>query len=325
MRLSNHVKIFAVCICFIATSINAQTKEQVLAEREGSSVSSNDHRAIFLGISDEDYRSRLVDSNKLKLEIEDLLAPKIFAKRGWPFNDETDLEKNFRLNQTQRAQLEIALAIVEKRAKDELKRQPAEVTRRAREIYAKTEAPQSRRAMSVDFQQVTFDLTARSLDENVARIKAARDMIASGESFDIVAKKYSDDPAVLETGGQILGATSVALDPQLSKILIDALKPNEVSDKLITTRRGIHIVKLLAVHEPQKRPFEEIQKQMEDRVVEEAGKVARSTFLEKVSTAKTNFNEPAIDSMLVKVDPRALEIAKEKARAAQALRIRNAN
>jgi hypothetical protein len=293
------------------TSVLAQNNP-TLAERSSQSLQAIDHRAFYFTLSENDYRSRLTEMDKVKLEIDELVTPRVFSTQKWPHSSETDLEKAFRRTQLERAQLEVALMIAERRARDELLATPQIVEQRAKEIYLQTDAPLTRRNMLVDFQQITFDIAARSLEENTNRVKLARQMIASGAAFEDVVKKYSDDTNTAETGGIIRDMNGATMDVALSKLLIDTLKPGEVASEVITTRRGLHIVKLLRIQPPQKKPFAEVKSALEVRVIEEAGKAARAALLRQINSEQTKFNETAIDAMLVKIDPRAIELARQK-------------
>jgi hypothetical protein len=297
-----------------AQALRTPNTAVTLAERGAQRATAMDHRAFHFMVPDTEYERRLLDEGRFKVELDEILVPRSFAKQAWPHTNETDLERSYRTIQTEKAQLEIALAIADKRARDALAKQPDAIDRRAREIYATTDAPASRRAMSVDFQQILFDVSARPLEENVARVKDARAMLAAGESFDIVAKKFSDDAAVLENAGRIMAASAAAVDPQLSRILIDELKPGEVSPKLVSTRRGLHILKLLQVNQPQKRPYEEVRNALYAGVLDEAGKNARNELLKKIADGEIKFNQGAIEQVVAKPDPKALELARELSR-----------
>lgn len=298
----------------IAQTGKPLTGDATLAERGVQRATVADHRAFYFALPNSEYERRLQDEGRVKVELDEILVPRAFKQMPWPHTSETEIERTYRAQQADKAHLEIALAIAEKRARDALLANPDAIDRRAREIYATTEAPTTRRSMSVDFQQILFDVAARPIEENVTRMKEARAMLAAGESFDIVAKKYSDDQAVLETGGRILGASAAAVDPQLSRILIDELKPGEVSQKLVSTRRGLHILKLLQVNQPQKRPYEEVRNALHAGVLDEAGKEARNNLLKKIAVGEIRFNQPAIDQIVIKPDPKALELARELSR-----------
>lgn len=309
-------------VCVIATPITADAQSPArnpnptatLAERGTNRATPVDHRAFYFTLSDAEYERRLLDEARFKTELDEILVPRSFIGQPWPHTNETVLERTYRTLQSEKAQLEIALSIADKRARDNLLANPDAIDRRAREIYATTEAPTTRRAMSVDFQQILFDVTARPIEENVARMKEARAMLAAGESFDIVAKKYSDDAAVLETGGRIQAASAAAVDPQLSRILIDELKPGEVSPKLISTRRGLHILKLLQVNQPQKRPYDEVRAALHTGVLDEAGRNARTDLLKRITVGEIKLNQSEIDKLVIRPDPKALEMARELSR-----------
>jgi hypothetical protein len=292
----------------------AASAAKTLAERAGQKVSEIDHRAFHFSVSDNEYYQSLRDEARFKKEIEQILDQRAYSASPQVDHDKTPLEKAYSELQREKAKLDVAIAIAEKRARESLLAQPERLERRAREIYATTEAPTTRRALALDFQQILFDVSSRSIDETTARIKAARNALAAGESFDVVAKKYSDDPAVLENGGRILGASATAIDTQIARILFDEIKAGEVSEKIISTRRGLHVIKLLEIRQPIKRPFEEVRAALQVGILEEVTKAARAQILTRYASTPTIYNDSAIDALLIRPDQRALDLARDLSR-----------
>lgn len=76
-----------------------------------------------------------------------------------------------------------------------------------------------------------------------AKISAIKDRINQGESFEELAKKYSEDPASAKRGGD-LGFTSRGDFVPEYEAAAFALKEGEVSD-IVQTQFGYHIIKLI--------------------------------------------------------------------------------
>ncbi len=82
-----------------------------------------------------------------------------------------------------------------------------------------------------------------------------RDRIAAGESFEAMAREYSNDPDTRESGGYVGEIEVDALDDAY-KMTLAALSPGEVSD-VVRTGRGFQIIKLVSRTASRKPSFDE--------------------------------------------------------------------
>ena len=82
-----------------------------------------------------------------------------------------------------------------------------------------------------------------------------RDRIAAGESFEAMAREYSNDPETRESGGYVGEIEIDAMDDAYRSTLA-ALSPGEVSD-VVGTARGFQIIKLISRTASRKPSFEE--------------------------------------------------------------------
>ncbi len=79
----------------------------------------------------------------------------------------------------------------------------------------------------------------------------------SGADFAELAKKYSDDKANAEKGGDLDWVVKGQMVPEFEAAAF-ALKPNEISG-VITTQFGYHIIQCLGKEPPRVKPFEEVK------------------------------------------------------------------
>lgn len=70
-----------------------------------------------------------------------------------------------------------------------------------------------------------------------------RQRLIDGADFPTIARQYSDDPDVLETGGEYVAARTANMAPELKQALFD-LSPGVWSD-LILTRPGFYLARVL--------------------------------------------------------------------------------
>ncbi len=294
-----------------AQPTNMPSATTQLAKRGSLEVVAEDHRALNFMLSDENYRRKNVDAGKIKIELEELLAIREFSQQPKSLANETSLERRFKNFYLDKAKLEATLLVAERRAREALAANPELLEQRVREIYAKTDAPSTRQALSADFQQMTFDLAARSFAENATRITTAIKRLDAGEDFGKVARELSDDTLVQENEGKLFNVSGANMELNLSRILFDTLKPGQHSAEPVVTRRGLHVIKLLEVHQPRKRAFEEVRDQLQARVLDETGKRGRDEILQTLGIQPATFNDVAIDALLTKIDQAAVERAKQ--------------
>lgn len=80
------------------------------------------------------------------------------------------------------------------------------------------------------------------IDKRVAEVYSALD---AGESFEDLAKKYSDDTGSAENGGSLGLAVKGSFVPEFEEAAL-ALEPGEVSDP-VESQFGVHIIKLVQI------------------------------------------------------------------------------
>lgn len=86
----------------------------------------------------------------------------------------------------------------------------------------------------------------------------------SGKDFAELARKYSDDPAAKQDGGDLGTFKRGEMLPELEKALLP-LKPGEVGD-LVSTPSGLHIVKLEQHISGKIKPFDKVKAEIEDQL-----------------------------------------------------------
>lgn len=110
----------------------------------------------------------------------------------------------------------------------------------------------------------------RNRQQAMARIKEAQAKLATGESFDEVAKAYSDDFGSAEQGGD-LGFSAGETFPEAFEESLASLEPGQVSDP-VETDAGLHLVKLLEIRKPELPDFESRRAGLERQLQAQAAK-----------------------------------------------------
>jgi peptidyl-prolyl cis-trans isomerase D len=84
--------------------------------------------------------------------------------------------------------------------------------------------------------------------------------VKAGESFEELAKSYSDDPGSKDIGGDLGFFGKGVMEPDFEQAVF-SLKEGEVSD-LVLTSFGFHIIKLEAIRAAQTKSFEEVRDEL---------------------------------------------------------------
>ncbi|WP_457970098.1 SurA N-terminal domain-containing protein [Pseudomonas sp. R4-84] len=132
-----------------------------------------------------------------------------------------------------------------------------------------------------------------------AKIEEVQARLAKGESFEALAKEYSQDPGSANNGGDLGFAGPGVYDPEFEKALY-ALNKDQVSAP-VRTDFGLHLIKLLGVEAPEVPTFASLKdkltrelkaQQVEQRFVE------ATKQLEDASFEASDLAQPAQDLKL---------------------------
>jgi peptidyl-prolyl cis-trans isomerase D len=121
-----------------------------------------------------------------------------------------------------------------------------------------------------------------------------KEKLTSGESFEELAKKYSEDDTSKYAGGDLGFASDEIYEDAFAQTLTN-LKKDQVSE-VVETRDGLHLIKLLDVREPEVASLSELKDSIETALRQEAVQVE---YLEALETLKdeafssTDINVPA--------------------------------
>ncbi|QKJ35276.1 SurA N-terminal domain-containing protein [Pseudomonas sp. MPDS] len=136
-------------------------------------------------------------------------------------------------------------------------------------------------------------------DQAKAKIEEIQARLAKGESFEALAKEFSQDPGSANSGGDLGYAGPGVYDPEFEKALY-ALSKDQVSAP-VRTDFGFHLIKLLGVEAPEVPTFASLKdklvrelktQQVEQRFVE------ATKQLEDASFEASDLAQPAQDLKL---------------------------
>ncbi|MCW1243126.1 SurA N-terminal domain-containing protein [Pseudomonas sp. SAICEU22] len=132
-----------------------------------------------------------------------------------------------------------------------------------------------------------------------AKIEEVQARLAKGESFEALAKEYSQDPGSANNGGDLGYAGPGVYDPEFEKALY-ALSKDQVSAP-VRTDFGLHLIKLLGVEAPEVPTFaslkEKLTRELKTQQVEQRF-VEATKQLEDASFEASDLAQPAQDLKL---------------------------
>ncbi|MCJ8205837.1 SurA N-terminal domain-containing protein [Pseudomonas sp. RGM2987] len=132
-----------------------------------------------------------------------------------------------------------------------------------------------------------------------AKIEEIQARLAKGESFEALAKEFSQDPGSANNGGDLGFAGPGVYDPAFEKALY-ALNKDEVSAP-VRTDFGLHLIKLLGVEAPQVPTFaslkDKLTRELKTQKVEQRF-VEATKQLEDASFEASDLAQPAQDLKL---------------------------
>jgi len=140
--------------------------------------------------------------------------------------------------------------------------------------------------------------------------KQVQGKLQKGEDFTELAKKYSIDPNVRTTGGEIGFQPKGSLIPEYENASFKLMKIGQVSG-IVKTQFGYHIIRLEGVKPPSYVPFEEVKDFIKQKNAQEKQKEVLEKYIEELKkNAKITIDEALLKED--KAEPPAKADAPEK-------------
>ncbi|HME41766.1 MAG TPA: peptidyl-prolyl cis-trans isomerase [Syntrophorhabdales bacterium] len=134
---------------------------------------------------------------------------------------------------------------------------------------------------SEEFRLQQIFISSRREDAS-ARAQAAFNKLQQGESFEALARQYSDDPSSIH-GGDIGFVKKEELLPQLLQA-ISLLMPG-TSSHPITTPFGYHIIKLVETRKSEAVPFDSVKDSIKARILQQETQKRFKEYIGKLRTS----------------------------------------
>jgi peptidyl-prolyl cis-trans isomerase D len=119
--------------------------------------------------------------------------------------------------------------------------------------------PEERRTRHI-LISVAEDADKETIEKARAKAEEVKQKLDNGESFEKLAKEYSDDPGSAQMGGDIGFFGRDQLDPAYERAMFE-LEPGQISDPVLSSF-GFHIIRLEEIREEKSKPLEQIKDQL---------------------------------------------------------------
>jgi len=200
---------------------------------------------------------------------------------------------------------------IERDAEAAFDRRRDEFLGRARELYvvdkAKYTLPERIRAA-----HILIRTDRRSSDEALKlALEVRAQAAAEGADFAALARQYSEDVNAKTNGGELGWFTAKQIDPAFWVAARALQTPGAVSDPALSSA-GYHIIRLEAKKPSEVQPFEAVKDAVMDEVKRDYVRLAKNAVADRIfGDPALKVNQPAIDSLVTKIDPALLRKAAE--------------
>ncbi len=280
-----------------------------LATRGNLTVTTDDFYAYQYMNSPKKVEALRSSEKELQSTITEVLAPRAYKASSDAHAKLDVLEQRYYAIQLERAPLLAELNVLERRARANFNPDDPLTLARAKEIWS-IDSNKFLTEETADITQISFDFSARSYAEGVARIAEAQKELSAGTRFEDVLIRYSDEKNAKETGGKVVGISSVRTDALMGLLIFKRMKEGEVSSPT-PGRSGFYIVRLDKKYPKKKQPFDDVKGKIFEQMMEDAVKQARVALLDRLATTETVVDEKAFEDFLIKPDPKLEEKRRE--------------
>lgn len=134
---------------------------------------------------------------------------------------------------------------------------------------------------------------------------------ANPAAFDQLVEKYSEDPTKAQNKGVIEDGTSSKLVPQFVAAVKALHRPNEISP-VVQTQYGYHIIRLIKRNPGKQLAFDEVKKDIEDKLRAHYIEEQRRISLSKLDNGKVTVNPDLRKILQERYNPAGLSPADEQ-------------
>jgi parvulin-like peptidyl-prolyl isomerase len=276
----------------ILAALSLSASAATLATYDELSATAEDFQALHFMNAPTKVQALRDSPKEMESSINEILSPRAYNAKKSSQLVLTAEETRYLSMQQERAPLNAALNIAERRARAAFNVNDPLTLARSREIWLADTATYFADE-TADFTQIYFDLNKRSYTEAAERIAQVKGELAGAASFDVVLQKYTDDTNAATSKGQMKDMVISRIDPIIGRLIFKKLEVGQISD-VIPSRAGLHIIRLDRKSPRAKKPYDEVKKLILEKMLEDAAKAARLAVLESLKLDKIKLNMEVI-------------------------------
>lgn len=149
-------------------------------------------------------------------------------------------------------------------------------------------------------KHILINLEADTVEAEAAAMKTVAEVqakIAAGESFESLAKTYSQDPGSAQSGGDLGSFEQGMMVPEFDEAVF-SMEVGQVSEP-VKTDFGFHLIKLTGIETAQVQPFEEVKAQVTEQYQLQEAEKQYFDLLDQVNTIayeQSDSLEPVVEA-----------------------------
>lgn len=268
----------AVSLCFLSSVVRAESDAILVSGPDGVVITERDLENDLLLLKDSSQAEVLRDPRNVEEVALRIYSRKFLANEA----EKLGLTKTPKvLAALERArQRALADAAVERR-------EGAAPSQEAIEKLALTRyKTQPEKYLMPEERRVRHILIKYSTPEAFSLIKSLRDRVLGGESFESLARQYSDDPGSKSRGGELELIRPGETVPAFERAAYLLAKPGEVSE-LIESQYGYHVIQLIERLPRKRQTFEEVRDSIKAEVIASLEADRRSALANEIMSGAT--------------------------------------
>lgn len=292
-----------------ASAAVAQTAadDPVLVELRGVKVYKSDYEAELLKLPANVRPGFANSSQRVGDLLTRLIVQKVLAAEAQERKLAETPANAARLRaEMDRAMAQLRIAEIERQAGREFDARKAQFEPRARELYTlnrkKYEVPER-----ITASHILFDLRKHTKEEGEKLAREARAKVLAGADFNQLAKEISEDPSAAVNAGRIESFASTDMDPAFAKAAFALKNPGDISEPVLS-QFGWHVIKLEQRKPAGVRSYEEVREMIIADARRKYVEEKRDAAINEIRTDPSGvLNQPAIDALIVRVDPEVVK------------------
>jgi hypothetical protein len=307
MRITSTISLCAaIAASTFVVSLHAELPPDVLAKNSWVELTRADYDAALARLPQKMRYGFATSPKRIQDLLNSLLLTKTLAAqarahglRPAPAFD----PNNEKLQGEDRALAAAELQRIEEDASREFDARKADFEAKALEVY-KTNRDAYRTPEELRLSDIAVLIKGRGEDAARERAAEARAKILAGADFASVAREYSDDPTTRDKGGALPFMPAGRMAPSYAKVVFALKNVGDVSEP-IPAPSAYHVARLEERKPSEERPFEQVRDSIMSSLRASYVADKRDLRMQQIySDPKTEANEPAIDALVNRVDPK---------------------